>query len=277
MKEHKKAEEFIRRQNAELKKLDRLKSNFLNMTSHELRTPMTAMKGHTQMLLEEQLGPLTIEQKKSLNVILRNTDRLDFLIKDILDTSRLDSGNMKFSAKSVEISTLIDEVEETMKVSADLKHISLKCDVESSLPKIILDAYRIKQVIENLITNAIKFSPQGSSVRIKVNQLEDQICFEVHDEGIGLDKNHMDHIFEAFYQVEGGVDRTFGGTGLGLTICRGIVEGHGGKIWVESDGVGLGSSFKFTLPIHSKLSTSKQTSAGSNIFEIETLDSTVEV
>ncbi len=277
MREHKKAEEFIRRQNAELKKLDRLKSNFLNMTSHELRTPMTAMKGHTQMLLEEQLGSLTEIQKKSLNVILRNTNRLDFLIKDILDTSRLDSGNMKFSAKSVDISTLIEEVEETMNVSADLKHISLKCDVELSLPKIVLDAYRIKQVVENLITNAIKFSPQGSSVLIKVSQLEDQICFEVRDEGIGLDKNHLDHIFEAFYQVEGGVDRTFGGTGLGLTISRGIVEGHGGRIWVESDGVGSGSSFKFTLPIYSKLSTSKQTSAGSNIFEIETLSSPVEV
>jgi|GEM_PF-6982358 len=277
MREHKKAEDFIRKQNAELKKLDRLKSNFLNMTSHELRTPMTAMKGHTQMLLEEQLGSITEEQKKSLNVILRNTNRLDFLIKDILDTSRLDSGNMKFNAKSVDIYTLMEEVEETMAVSADLKHISLKFDVEATLPKIVLDAYRIKQVVENLITNAIKFSAEGSSIRIKVSRKDDDIYFEVRDEGIGITKDHVDHIFEAFYQVEGGVDRTFGGTGLGLTICRGIIQGHGGKIWAESDGIGKGSTFKFSLPVYSKLSTSEQNQAGSNIFEIETLDSSVEV
>lgn len=240
----------IEKQNIQLKKLDQLKSAFLNATSHELRTPMSSIKGYVQMLIKQVLGELSKEQKDALEVILRNTNRLDNLIQDILDISRLESGTMKFITEKTNISDLINDVSETMRPSADLKKIKIKTYVEDNLKELTIDSDRIKQVIINLINNALKFSENGTEINLSAKQYKDSILFEVQDFGRGIPKNKKEKIFETFYQIDSGMDRKFGGAGLGLAISRGMVISHGGKIWVESEGVkGRGSTIKFTLPL----------------------------
>lgn len=243
------AEQEIKRQNQELKKTDKLKSDFLNMTSHELRTPMTAMKGYLEMLNLESFGELNDEQKNALKIVLRNIDRLNMLVQDILDTSRLESGTMKFLAKNVDIEELTQSVVETMQSQAESKKITLHSNVQAHLPEMFVDPERITQVLVNIINNAIKFSPEESTIDISVNQKKDQLLFCVTDKGIGIPEDELDKIFGLFHQAESGSDRKYGGTGLGLTISKAIVEAHGGRLWAESPGEHKGSSFKFLLPI----------------------------
>jgi len=255
----KKAEDELERskrrielQNIKLKKLDQLKTDFLNITSHELRTPITPIKGYLQMLLKQKIGGITEEQKKVLSIIQRNTDRLDHLIQDLLDVSRLESGTMKFIPEQTDINMLIDETAETMQSSADSKNIKINVDLEEKIPDLTIDQDRIKQVIMNLIDNAIKFSPNSSVINICAKKEENNVLFEVQDFGRGIPKDEQTRIFETFFQVDSGMDRKFGGVGLGLSISRGIVLAHGGRIWVEST-VGKGSTFRFTLPIEPTL------------------------
>ena len=243
----KKSQKRIKQQNIQLKKLDELKTAFLNITSHELRTPMSSIKGYVQMLLKQSLGEISEDQKKGLEVILRNTDRLDCLIQDILDISRLESGTMKFITKKTDMEVMVCEVAETLRSSADGKEITINTDVEEGIPKLIVDRERIKQVMINVVSNAIKFSPDGSIINVKTRKGKNGILFEVQDFGRGIPKDKQDKVFETFFQVDSGVDRKFGGVGLGLAISKGIVISHGGEIWVEST-VGKGSIFRFTLP-----------------------------
>ena len=219
--EKKKSEEKIREQNIQLKKLDELKTSFLNVTSHELRTPMTSIKGYVQMLLNQVLGGLSDEQRQGLDVILRNTNRLDSLIQDILDVSRLESGTMKFISGKTDIKTLVRQTAETMQPFADRKEITISADIEEGVPNLIVDGERIKQVMMNLVSNAIKFSPDGSIVNVKARKGKNDVLFEVQDFGRGIPKDKRDKTFETFYQVDSGADRKFGGAGLGLAVSKG--------------------------------------------------------
>ncbi len=271
----KKAEEKLRKsqmrieqQNIQLKKLDKLKSNFLNITSHELRTPMCSMKGYAQMLLKKTLGDITEEQKRGLMVILRNVDRLDNLVRDILDISRLESGTMKFITEITDIHKMIGEVAETMRSSADLKHVQINEEIEGKLPELVIDQERVKQVLINLVNNAIKFSSDGTVIVIKAKKEEENVLFEVQDFGRGVPMDKQKKIFETFYQVDYNIDRTFGGAGLGLAISRGIVLAHGGSIWVESK-LGKGSTFGFTLPVKS-IKDVEDRFRGVDVFMVET-------
>ncbi|MFH1101766.1 MAG: ATP-binding protein [Methanobacteriota archaeon] len=238
----------IELQNIQLKKLDRIKSDFLNITSHELRTPMSAIKGYIQMIMKQTLGQITKEQQQALTVILRNTDRLDNLIRDILDVSRLESGTMKFVPEKIDTRKMVNEAVETMQPTADLKNIKINTEIEQDIPEMIVDHERIKQVIINIVNNAIKFSPNGTIINVRTKKDKDQVLFEIQDFGRGIPKDKREKIFEIFYQVDSGMDRKFGGAGLGLAISRGIVLSHGGNIWAESE-PGNGSTFRFTLPI----------------------------
>jgi PAS domain S-box-containing protein len=243
-----KSKRRIELQNIKLKKLDGLKSNFLNITSHELRTPVTSIKGYIQMLLKQILGDITEEQRRVLEVALRNTNRLNGLIQDILDISRLESGTMKFFPEKTGIGEMVTESVETMRPAADLKNIRINVDVDGRIPELVVDQERIKQVLINLISNAIKFSPDGSVINIKARREKDDILFEVQDFGRGIPKNKQKRIFETFYQVDSGMDRKFDGVGLGLSVSRGIILAHAGEIWVRST-LNKGSTFVFTLPI----------------------------
>jgi len=249
--ERKEAEERIKKQNIKLKKLDRIKTEFLNVTSHELRTPMAAMKGYIQMMLKQKLGDVTPEQKDALNVTLRNINRLDHLVNDILDISRLESGTMKFVPEKTDISKMIKESLQTMQYNAEMKNIKINTELEKDIPTLFIDQERIKQVIVNLIDNAIKFSPPNSTVRIQSKKDKNDVLVEVQDFGRGIPNNKQKKIFERFYQVDSGMDRKFGGVGLGLAISQGIVKSHGGNIWVDNSTKDKGSTIKFNLPIDS--------------------------
>jgi len=237
-------------QNVKLEKLNETKKTFLKTTSHELRTPMTSIKGYAQMLMKKTLGEINEEQRKSLEVILRNTNRLDQVIQNILDASSLESGSMKFIPRKVNPRALVEEITKTMEPFANKKEMTIKVNLEKDLPDLMIDGERIKQVLMNLVDNAIKFSPDGSMIHIKARKEKEDVLFEVQDFGQGIPKDKQGMIFNTFYQVDSGDDRKFGGAGLSLALSKGIVQLHGGNIWFEST-EGTGSTFLFTLPIQS--------------------------
>jgi signal transduction histidine kinase len=232
----------------QLKKLDKIKSNILKITSHELRTPIAAIKGYIQIILKEKLGKINEEQKKSLEIVLRNANRLDHLIQDILDISRLESGIMRFVPEKTNIKNMVEEIVETILPTANIKKISINTKVEKYLSDLMVDQERVKQVIINLLNNAIKFSPDNSKINVNVRKDKDLISFEVEDYGRGIPKDQQGNIFNAYFQIKSDEDKKSNGVGLGLAISRGIIIAHGGCIWVEST-LGEGSKFTFTLPV----------------------------
>ena len=229
------------------RKIDELKTEFLSITSHELRSPMTPMKAQLQMLLEGYFGNPNEKQKQSLEMILRNTERLDKLIVDILDISKIQSGRLKFELKKVQPADCIKESIENMKSLADEKNIAITTKIDK-LPKITLDKDAITQVLTNLIDNAIKFTPEKGKIKIDVKKQKNDILVKVKDTGIGISEENLKRIFNPFFQVDSSYTRKYKGTGLGLTICKAIIEQHGGKIWTKSK-LKRGSTFYFTLPL----------------------------
>ncbi len=241
-----KTAEALGRMDTERKEIDNAKTEFLSITSHELRSPMTPMKAQLQMLISEYFGKLTKEQKDSLDVIIRNADRLDTIIVDFLEISRIEAARLKFTFKETDIRTLIQDTVEFMKGFAQEKKIKLIANA-TNLPATELDPDRVSQVLRNLLNNAIKFSEENSTVEVTARANNNHILFSVKDYGCGISPPDRIRVFDPFYQVEHASSRKHGGTGLGLAICRGIVESQKGKIWVESK-VGKGSTFYFTVP-----------------------------
>jgi signal transduction histidine kinase len=233
--------------NEERKEIDSAKTEFLSITSHELRTPITPMKAQLQMLEKGYLGKLTDKQKESLGIIIRNTDRLDNIIVDFLEISRIEAARLKFNFRETDLAETVRETVKFMEGFAREKDITLIVETDE-LPTIEADPDRVNQVLRNLITNAIKFSENGSKIEISAKLNQNYILFDVRDYGTGITPEDQIRIFEPFYQVEKHSKRRFGGTGLGLAICRGIVESQNGKLWVESK-VGIGSKFYFTMPL----------------------------
>jgi len=231
----------------ERREIDNAKTEFLSITSHELRSPMTPMKAQLQMLQEGYFGKLNKKQKVSLEIITRNSDRLDNIIVDFLEISRIEAARLKFNFKETDISDIIDETTKFMEGFAKEKNINLVVNIDK-IPKIEVDSDRLSQVLRNLIGNAIKFSEENSKIEIDAKLQNDFILFSVRDYGCGLNSENQIRVFEPFYQVENSSRRKHGGTGLGLAICRGIVEAQKGKIWVESK-EGKGSKFFFTIPL----------------------------
>ncbi|UCC20507.1 MAG: HAMP domain-containing histidine kinase [Promethearchaeota archaeon] len=232
----------------ERKEIDNAKSEFLSITSHELRSPMTPMKAQLQMMTEGYFGKLNKKQKESIHIITRNADRLDSIICDFLEISRIEAAHLKFNFIETDITKLIDETVQFMNGFATEKNIKLKAET-GEIPIIEADPDRITQVLRNLINNAIKFSKKDSTVEISAYRKNNEILFSVRDYGIGLSPENQIKIFEPFYQVEYANRRSHGGTGLGLAICRGIVESQKGKIWVDSKPES-GSKFYFTFPMN---------------------------
>ena len=237
----------LSRMDEERKQIDSAKTEFLSITSHELRSPMTPMKAQLQMLENEYFGKLTKEQKDSLIIVIRNADRLDKIIADFLEISRIESAKLRFVFGETDLRETVRETVEFMRGFAKEKNIELVINMEE-LPIIEVDPDRVSQILRNLIHNAVKFSDENSKIEIGVVARTDHILFSVRDYGCGLDPENQIRVFEPFYQVEKTSCRKYGGTGLGLTICRGIVESQKGKIWAESK-LGKGSTFYFTVPL----------------------------
>ncbi len=183
-------------------------------------------------------------------MVLRNTEHLDKLIADILDISRIEAGRLKFEVEKVQVVDCIKETAENMKPFADKQNIVIATKI-AKLPELILDKNRIIQVLNNLIKNAIKFTPAKGKITIIAEKQENNILVKVKDTGISMSEKDLKNIFEPFFQVDSSYRRKYEGTGLGFAICKGIVEQHGGKILAESI-VGKGSTFYITLPLKLK-------------------------
>ncbi len=226
--------------------IDHAKVMFLSVTSHELRSPMTPMKAQLQMLLSGYFGTLNKEQNHSLEVILRNTERLDLLISDLLDISMIEASKLAL------IFTKTNFIEEIRDIVREFRHF--ECDhrikinlVMDPIPTIETDLGRVLQVFRNLLSNAIKFSKVNGTVYAEVRNLKDYILFSVRDSGVGISKEAQPRIFEAFFQEDQQFNRERQGSGLGLTLSKGIVTALGGEIWFKST-KGKGSTFYFTIP-----------------------------
>ncbi|MEA3282581.1 MAG: ATP-binding protein, partial [Euryarchaeota archaeon] len=227
--------------NAELRKLDQLKTDFLNIASHELRTPLTSIKGFAGFVAEEKLGELNERQKDALSKVVANSDRMTRLINNMLDMSKIRSGKLELNIARLDLSELIGSVVADMKLIAEAKNISCTAHVPDRLV-IEGDRDRIEQVLVNLLGNAIKFAPFDGSVSVTVVDHETCARVEVSDTGIGIAPDDLAHTFEEFWQADKSK-----GTGLGLAIAANIVRDHGGAIWATSE-MGEGSTFGFRLP-----------------------------
>jgi PAS domain S-box-containing protein len=230
---------------AELQEADRLKDEFVQNVSHELRTPLTFIRAYVEPFIEGTLGPLTDAQRESLEIVIQRTEAITDLVNDILTLQQLDQ--RRIEAGPVEVAQLVESAVKSARPSAAQAGIELRTEVTEALPPIRGDEGRLRQVLDNLLGNAIKFSPDGGTIVVRACSTEDGAQIAVIDQGIGIPANKQDKIFERFYQVDGSSRRRFPGTGLGLAIAKRIVEAHDGKIWVES-GEGEGSTFYFTLP-----------------------------
>ncbi len=230
----------------EHKQIDKAKTEFLSITSHELRSPMTPMRAQLQMLMGEYFGKLNQKQKDSLNIVLRNTERLDNIIIDFLEISRIEAARLKFNFKKTDLTKTINQLVKEMQGFMPEKKIRIITKMDK-LPIIEVDPDRVSQVLRNLINNAKKFSKPGTTIEISAKLMENSIQFSVKDQGIGIEQEEQIRIFEPFFQAEQTMYRKHGGTGLGLAIVRGIVESQEGKVWLESQ-AGKGTTFYFTIP-----------------------------
>jgi signal transduction histidine kinase len=238
----------IKRENIELIKQGALKDTFFNISSHEIKTPLTSIKGYTQMLLKEQLGTINEEQKKILGVLKQNADYLDHLINNYLGLVQLQTGTMKFMVEKITIKNLIKDTLDIMYPLVESKKIKINVRLADKLPSLSIDVDKVKQVLINIIGNAIKFSPKKTSIKINVKKKNEYILFEIQDFGLGIPKNEHEKIFDMFFRSESIQDKNIKGTGLGLPISKAIVEAQGGRIWVDSK-INIGSKLSFTLPI----------------------------
>jgi two-component system, NtrC family, sensor histidine kinase GlrK len=245
------------RMSLELAELDRLKADFTAHISHELRTPLTAIREGTALLQEEIAGPLTDSQREIIDVVCSHSDRLFHGISSILDLSKMEAEMMEYEYSPSDPAALIYRSIDDFILVARKKEIDLQTSVADDLPLLVLDERRIQQVLDNLLSNALKFTPEGGNVCVtaslhrRSNGTASHVEIIVSDTGQGIPEDDLEKVFKRFYQSSGNTGKKHPGTGLGLAIARHIVEAHSGYIWAES-AVGEGSKFIFTLPVATK-------------------------
>lgn len=244
------AEGFTALQTAheDLKELDRLKTQLLNTASHELNTPLTPLKLQIHLLKAANYGDLNEKQRKAVNILERNVDRLVLLVQDMLDVARLQSGRLAVHMEPLDLATVVSESTEAFHESAKQTGVELIVRVNAPL-RVRADGKRLTQVLFNLLTNALKFTPPGGKVVVEAVANGPTASVAVRDTGVGMTTEQISRLFQPFSQVHDTMQRTRAGTGLGLYISKGIVELHGGRIWCESAGPSMGSTFAFTVPL----------------------------
>jgi PAS domain S-box-containing protein len=236
---------YLERKVIEYEELSKMKSDLLATVSHELRTPLAIIKGYSTMILDyfSRLSPG--EQREYLKSIDNSTDRLAKLVDNLLDSSRMEAGLLKLEKAQTIISRLIQQAAAEARIRADQHRIVIR--LEKRLPRVNIDAKRIRQVLDNLIDNAVKYSPAGTEVLISARQDSEVLHISVTDQGPGIPPDEQTKIFDRMYRIEQRLSPGVEGIGLGLSICQRLVEAHGGRIWVESERE-KGSVFHFTLP-----------------------------
>jgi PAS domain S-box-containing protein len=265
--ERKRFERALQETNVELEsarftaeKANLAKSDFLSSMSHELRTPLNAIIGFSEILADKTFGELNVRQLKYSNNILNSGRHLLQLINDILDLAKVEAGPVELMRNTFSVGKALSEVQTIVKTLANKKHISLNVEVDSDLPSLLAHEAKFKQVMFNLLSNAIKFTPDGGKVFVTAafqkatsvgsSAAEDCLRVAVTDTGIGIKVTDQERVFKAFEQVDSSYGRQQQGTGLGLALTKKLVEMHGGRIWVESEGAeGKGSTFTFLIPI----------------------------
>lgn len=231
--------------NKELERLNKAKSDFFSDISHELRTPLTAIKGAADILARKS----SCDNPEYLDIIMRNTDHLIKSVVDFLDYSKLEADQLELTLERTSIKQVALDAIQSQKTTAAKKAVAITLEAEED-QVLMFDKQRIYQVFMNLISNAVRFSPEGKTVKVGIEALDGTaVVASVEDEGPGIDAEHHEAVFKKFYQVPHGGSRTIhkGSSGIGLAICKGLVEAHGGDIWVESE-PGKGSRFLFMLP-----------------------------
>jgi signal transduction histidine kinase/DNA-binding response OmpR family regulator len=227
--------------------LDRLKSEFVAVVSHEIRTPLTSVKGAVELLADEHYFTNSEQQVKLLTIAHANAERLLVLINDILDFSRLESSSLPMSLELQRLEPIMTQVTQNMRTQLEERRIQLETVLSPGLPDVMIDGHRIAQVLTNLMSNAIKFSPAGGRIEITAEPWGGCVRVGVRDQGEGIAPQDLPKLFRKFSQIDSSATRKAGGTGLGLVICKGIIEQHNGQMSVEST-LGEGSTFYFTLP-----------------------------
>lgn len=232
--------------NEKLEQINRMKNEFISMVSHELRTPLTTIKGFVSIVLNEETGPLNSQQRHFLETSDRAIDRLTLLVSDLLDISRIEAGQIKMQLRPIQLRELAQRISTSFAPQLKTQNLTLTIQVPEGIPLVLADPDRILQVLDNLMSNAIKFTSQGG-ITISCQDKGDFVMVIVKDTGSGIAREEQDRIFDKFYQIKVGSGYPNKGTGLGLAIVKSIVESHRGKVWVESE-PGQGAEFRFILP-----------------------------
>jgi histidine kinase len=230
-------------------KLDQVESmrrRLIGDVSHELRTPLTAIKGSMEGLMDGVL-PANDETFQQIHA---EADRLNRLVDDLQELSRVEAHAYQLDFRPLDVSALIQTVTKRLTPQAESKHILVVIELTPTLPPILADEDRAMQILTNLLGNALQYTPEGGRVTINAKRINNEVQFFVQDTGVGIRPEHLSNIFDRFYRVDKSRSRQAGGgSGIGLTIARALIEAHGGRIWIESAGDGKGSTFKFTIPI----------------------------
>jgi two-component system CheB/CheR fusion protein len=243
------AHEDLKALAVELKRAARAKSEFLANMSHELRTPLNSINGFSEVLYDETFGPLNEKQKQYVNNVLTSGKHLLLLINQILDMAKVEAGKMTLALSILPMKSLLNELSMLVADMLSKKNIEISLEIPEDLPDIEADELKVKEIIYNLLSNAVKFTPTGGKIGMRAKRAGSDVEIEVWDTGIGIARENIGKIFEGFFRVDTPYSRITEGTGLGLPLSKKLVELHGGKFSVESDGLNKGTQVRFTLPI----------------------------
>jgi signal transduction histidine kinase len=237
--------------------VDRLKSEFVATVSHELRTPMTSIRGYVDVLLMGAAGALNENQAHFLKIVKSNTERLNILVNDLLDISRLESGRVTLSPQALDLREVAEDIigDVLRRSQEENKPVALSLDAPKKLPPVIGDSERVRQILGNLVDNAYHYTPENGTITVHIHKPNGahEVQVDVKDTGVGISLSDQSRVFDRFYRGEHPLVLATPGTGLGLSIVKELVEMHKGRIWVKSTGVpGEGCTFSFTLPIYEK-------------------------
>ncbi|MBY9005316.1 MAG: PAS domain S-box protein [Candidatus Lokiarchaeota archaeon] len=241
------SERKLKEQNQELKKLDKLKTDFITMAAHELKTPLYCISGYIDLMMLRETD-LKNEIKDELKIIYNNSKRLESYVNKLLDALKIDAKKMDLRMNKIRISEILNRCILDLKYHIKKKNIEIKLEIDNSL-KLNIDPFRITQVFSNLISNALKFTPSNCAIHISDEKINNKMIYKIRDNGIGLTKEEIEKLFGKFIMLNNDIEYFSNGSGLGLYISKGIIEAHGGEIWVESEGKDKGSTFNFSLPL----------------------------